>query len=175
MFCRHPLLLRPCNWPICWLQQAFYYFGVEESILTAWQDPAFRAAMASDDKCPKAAFHGSPLAGMVDAEYCGIASSPCGEAIELSVDGGQMFETRSYSTLFGFLRMGNLPLHMRSMREYTYLLFVVPGPCEPKTFQPYIQVFVDEMKDLFVRGVRVSRFAPNVPRRKPYLPIFYPW
>ncbi|WPT11393.1 hypothetical protein PSENEW3n2_00000831 [Picochlorum sp. SENEW3] len=72
----------------------------------------------------------------------------------LFVDGFQPFEGVKYTLFAVILICLNLPPEVRMKPENLHILKLIDGPKEPTNFQQYIEPIVDELEQLWERGMR---------------------
>lgn len=70
-------------------------------------------------------------------------------ALTACTDGASPFKRRAYSFWPVAVECLSLPPWVRHTLFASHLLMLIPGPYKPKDFQPFLEIFVDELIHLY--------------------------
>ena len=79
-----------------------------------------------------------------------------------------------------FCRTNDNPFRHRSKGSFSQIIMVIPGPHEPKNWDPYLSMLAEELATIWQQSLHVSNLFASVlvsklkppPRSKPFLRRF---
>jgi hypothetical protein len=74
----------------------------------------------------------------------------------MNIDGFQPWRRVARSLTPFVCMIYNLPENLRCKAENLLLVALIPGPNEPKHFNPYLNILVQELKSLYTEGILIQ-------------------
>lgn len=129
--------------------KVFFYFGVATGIKSLFSDSEFRANRGKDRAAtsvdPNAVF-GCSEGRRLTERTRGSFSHPDNSPYDLGFDFGQFFSFKNHSFGVVLLRCADLPPDMISKEKFSRVVFVIPGPNEPKSIDAYLGMVIQEFR-----------------------------
>mgnify|MGYP001810129151 FL=1 len=117
----------------------FYDFGLEKVIREKFfTDPAWCTARGRGRNTPGDYYTSEEAKRLHEAAKADLGDLST-SVWHLGLDFCQWFKSKAHSTGFLTLRCGDLPHQERSKLHFTRILAIIPGPCEPKQLDPYLE------------------------------------
>lgn len=153
-------------------RQIFYYIGLSSRLKALLEDPVISKQLFLP--LPLAVPADQPVRNIYESKAWnaqverGIGRDPLSEStfgtengrrnivLGLNIDGFQPWRNIARSLTPFVCMIYNLPENLRCKAEYMLMVALIPGPNEPKHFNPYLNFLVRELKSLYTEGILIQ-------------------
>lgn len=157
----------------------FYYLGLRDALQRMLEDPILsehlRLPLVTEPPSERVG-HGATVHNVWESEgwYQQVVCGKEREGVEttqpnfgtennrrnivlsLNVDGFQAYKRVGYSMTPLVCMILNLPENLRHQASYMPLVGLIPGPKAPKHLNPYLEMFCEELRELYKDGMQIK-------------------
>ena len=135
--------------------KTFFYFGVRNAIQQLYHDPDFAGLVgcAREDNT----YYNSKECARLHKEVGVEVNDQNCCVYDIGLDWAQLFHTKVHSMGIVALRCANMPNLYRSKRKFCRVVALIPGPKEPPSMDPYVNLMVHEFAGVQRNEEQINR------------------